>query len=88
MIIFNQKFYNDYLHRNIIKLLFIDNDDNLSINLFRKMITTIQYNQLKKIVQTNILLIDISNKLTWFNISKKLNYLNVFYKNTDIIYYH
>ena len=87
LITYNQKFYNDYLHKNLIKL-FISNNNLLSVKLFQSLITTDQYNKFKKIISINQLLIDISYKLTWNNISKKLNYLNYFYKNNNIVYYH
>ncbi len=86
LIIYNQKFYNDYLHKSIIKL-FVSNNDNLSINLFKSMINPQSFNKFKHIIFTNLLLIDIIEKLNWNNISKKLNYIDFFYKNTDIIYY-
>ena len=87
LITYNQKFYNDYLHKNIIKL-FISNNNLLSVKLFQSLITNDQYNKFKNIISINLLLIDISYKLTWNNISKKLNYLNYFYKNNNIVYYH
>jgi hypothetical protein len=90
-ITFNQKFYNDYLYRNIIKIIFLDNNinikNNLSINLFKKLINIKIYNKFKKIIETNLLLFDISNKLKWDNLPNKLSYLNIFYKNTELIYY-
>lgn len=98
-ITYNQKFYFDYLHRNIIKILLSDfiitnkniikptNYSKLSIKLLREIISSDAYKKLKNIFHTNILLIDIGNKLTWNNLPKKLNYLNIFYKNNEIVYY-
>ena len=86
IITYNQKFYNDYLHRNIIKLFFI-NSDRLSINYFKDTIDPLNFNKFKNIVFTNMLLVDIASKLSWNNISKKLNYLEFFYQNNSIIYY-
>ena len=85
-ITYNQKFYSDYLHRNIIKIL-LSNNNHLSNNLIRNLISTSNMNKFKNIISTNILLADISNKLTWANLPKKLNYLNLFYKNHDIVHY-
>ena len=85
-ITYNQKFYNDYLHRNIIKIIFT-NSNYLSINLFKNLLTVNIFDRFKNIVFTNMLLIDISNKLSWTNLPKKLNYLNFFYKNNDIVHY-
>jgi hypothetical protein len=85
-ITYNQKFYNDYLHRNIIKLFFIKTD-RLSINYFHDTIEPFNFNKFKNIVFTNMLLVDIASKLSWNNITKKLNYLNYFYQNNSIIYY-
>ena len=88
-ITFNQKFYNDYLHRNIIKIIFLDYDikNNLSIKLFKNLININIYNKFKNIIETNLLLLDISNKLNWNNLPNKLSYLNLFYKNNELIYY-
>lgn len=88
-ITFNQKFYSDYLHKNIIKILLSDNgtQTNLSVNLFKNLLKPSSFDKLKTIIQTNMLLIDITNKLSWTSLPKKLNYLNLFYKNYSIIYY-
>jgi hypothetical protein len=85
-ITYNQKFYNDYLYRNIIKI-FLSDSDKLCIKLFKSLIKPLSFDKFKNIVLTNILLIDITNKLSWHNLSRKLNYLNIFYKNEDIIHY-
>jgi hypothetical protein len=85
-ITYNQKYYSDYLHRNIIKLFFTDST-RLSINLFKSLMKPTLFDKFKNIVTTNILLIDIGSKLNWSNIPKKLNYLNFFYKNSEIVHY-
>lgn len=90
-ITYNQKFYSDYLHRNIIKLFFLNDieigNSSLSINLFRNLVKPMAFDKFKNIIQTNLLLIDISNKLSWTNLPKKLNYLSIFYKNNDLVFY-
>jgi hypothetical protein len=91
-ITFNQKFYNDYLHRNIIKIIFLNHNNiniknNLSIKLFKNLININIYNKFKNIIETNLILLDISNKLKWNNLPNKLSYLNLFYKNNDLIHY-
>ena len=85
-ITYNQKFYSDYLHRNIIKII-LSNNNQLTINLLKNLLNTTNMNKFKNIISTNILLTDICNKLNWNNLPKKLNYLNYFYKNHDIVHY-
>jgi hypothetical protein len=85
-ITYNQKFYSDYLHRNIIKILLSDNN-HLSTNLVKNLLNSTNIIKFKNIISTNILLADICNKLNWNNLPKKLNYLNLFYKNHDIVHY-
>lgn len=85
-ITYNQKFYNDYLHRNITKI-FLSNSNKMSVNLFKSLVKPVNYDKFKNIFSTNILLIDISNKLLWSNLPKKLNYLNFFYKNNNIVFF-
>ena len=85
-ITYNQKFYYDYLYKHIIKIFFTDSN-KLSINLFKKLVSLNNFNKFKKIITTNLLLIDVSNKLSWNTLSHNLHYLNLFYKNSDIIYY-
>lgn len=85
-ITYNQKFYSDYLHRNIIKIL-LSNNNQLTVNLLKNLIKQSNMDKFKNIISTNMLLIDISNKLNWNNLPKKLNYLNFFYKNDDIVHY-
>jgi hypothetical protein len=85
-ITYNQKFYTDYLHKNIIKLFFA-NTSSLTINLFKGLLKHSDFDKFKNIVSINMLLIDIGAKLTWNTLPKKLTYLNVFYKNNNIVYY-
>lgn len=85
-ITYNQKFYNDYLYRNIIKK-FLSDSNKLCIKLFRSLMKPLSLEKFKNIVLTNILLIDITHKLSWKNLSRKLNYLSIFYKNENIIHY-
>lgn len=85
-ITYNYKIYNDYLHRNIIKLYF-NNSNKLSINYFRSQITLEIQNKLNNIIITNNLLIDISYKLSWINIIKKIYYINIFFKNNNLLFY-
>ena len=86
LVIFNQKFYNDSLHKHIIKLLLSDTNC-LTARLFKEMIPTAVYNRFREIIKNNILLIDISNKLSWKTLPKKLYYIKFFYNNSDIIFY-
>ena len=71
-IIYNKKLYNDYLHRNIIKLFFY-NTNKLSIIFFKNTISNENYNKFKNIITTNMLLYDLSYKLSWSTLSKKLS---------------
>ena len=41
-ITYNQKFYNDYLHRNILKLFFTDSS-RLSINLVKNLLKQVSF---------------------------------------------
>ena len=88
-ITYNQKIYSDYLHKNIIKILLSNNSlqTNLSASLFKNLLKPSSFDKLKTIVQMNMLLIDIGNKLSWNSLPKKLNYLNIFYKNNTIVHY-
>jgi len=86
LITYNYKFYNDYLHKTIIKLFFIDTN-KLSVNYFKAITKSIIFNNFQTILSTNLILIDIGNKITWLNLPKKLNYLKFYYNNPTIIYY-
>jgi len=87
LITHNQIFFNDILYRNILKLFLIDNN-KMSINLFKKMIPIYIFNNFKNIIINNLLLIDLSYKLSWMNLLKKLNYLNIFINNNNILQYN
>jgi hypothetical protein len=84
-VIINQKFFNDILHRNIIKLFLIDNN-KLSINLFKSIIPLHIFTNFKRVIMNNLLLIDLSYKLSWNNLIKRLYYLKLFL-NYNIIHY-
>ena len=86
LIIYNQKFYTDSLHKNIIKLL-VGDIKCLTNTLFKEMISLQTFNRFKEIIKNNILLIDISNKLSWNTLPKKLFYIKFYYSNSDIIFY-
>ena len=82
----NQKFYNDYLHRVIIRLIF-NNNKILSGSFISTTLTNIQLEKIKNIFQNSILCIDVVNRLNWFNLPKRLNYLDILYSNRDIIFF-
>jgi hypothetical protein len=84
-VIMNHKFFNDILHRNIIKLFLTDNN-KISITLFKSLIPEYIFNNFKNIITNNLLLIDLSYKLSWNNISKRLYYLKLFFNN-NILHY-
>jgi hypothetical protein len=86
-IMYNQKFYNDYLYKNIIKLFLSSDSNKLSIIYFKELIDDITFNKIKNIIVTNITLINISNKLSWINLYNKFDYLNYFIKNNNYIFY-
>jgi hypothetical protein len=85
-LITNQKFYNDYLHRVVIRTLF-SNNKLLSFNLIKEKLTPIQIDKVINIFKNSILCIDVVNRLTWNNLPKRLNYLNILYENKDIIFF-
>jgi len=85
-ITYNQKCYNDYLNRKMIKL-FLSNSKKKSILLFKQLINTETYEKFKNIFSMNLLLYDLSYKISWITLPTKLNYLEYFYKNNNIIFY-
>jgi len=86
IIIYNQKFYTDFLHKQIIKILLGDYDCLIS-KLIKEMIPVENYKKFKDIIINNMLIMDISNKICWNTISSKLYYLKFYYNNFDIIFY-
>jgi hypothetical protein len=85
---FNQKFFNDYLHRCVLKnILFSDkNSKSHLINLlFLSKINPIQKEKIINILKNTLLCIDVANRLTWNNLPKKLGYLEIFYNNKDLL---
>ena len=81
---FNQKFFNDYLHRFVLKNIIFDNKSNIS-NLFNSKLTDGQKDKINSILKNTLLCIDVANRLNWTNLPKKLSYLEIFYSNKDII---
>jgi hypothetical protein len=85
-LISNQKFYNDYLHRTIIKIIF-NNTKLLSSSYILQKMTTVQLNKVISIIKNSLLLIDVVNRLTWTNLPKRLHYVSLIYDNKDIIFF-
>ena len=81
----NQKFYNDYLHRMIIRTLFNKNK-LLSTSFISYKFSNLQLEKVKHIFQNSILCIDVVNRLNWTNLPKRLNYLEILYSNKEIIF--
>ena len=82
---FNQKYFNDYLHRIILKLIIYDTKLKTSI-LFNSKLSEIQKDKINSILKNTLLCIDVANRLNWNNLPKKLSYLEVFYSNKDLIF--
>jgi hypothetical protein len=85
---FNQKFFNDYLHRCVLKnILFSDKNlkNNLINLLFLSKINSNQKEKIISILKNTLLCIDVANRLTWNNLPKKLGYLEIFYNNKDLL---
>jgi hypothetical protein len=82
----NQKFYNDYLHRVIIRILF-SNPNLLSSKYIISTFNSVQIDRVINIFKKSILCIDVVNRLSWSNLPKRLNYLNILYENKDIIFF-
>lgn len=87
---FNQKFFNDYLHRCVLKnILFMERNSNQSeclINtLFLSKIKPIQKEKIISILKNTLLCIDVAYRLSWNNLPKKLGYLEIFYNNKDLV---
>lgn len=79
---FNFKFYQDYIYIYSIKNILQDN--TILTELF---VDKERFNQLIKIYQTNIILIQIIDTMKWSNLYKKLDYLDFVYKNNDLVFF-
>lgn len=84
-LITNQKFYNDYLHRTLIKII-LYNNKLITTNYILSKLTTVQITKIISIIKNTLLCIEISNRLNWINLAKKLHYLTCLYDNKDIIF--
>jgi hypothetical protein len=82
-IIYNPKIYNDYIHFEVIKIIF---ESNVHINNLFKLKEVLYY-KLKNLLKNIILIQQICKRLKWKNISKNLNYLNFLYNNDNIIFF-
>ena len=80
---FNQKFFNDYLHRSILKNIL--SNKTPSSNFFLSKLSNIQQTKITNILQNTLLCIDVGNRLTWKNLPKNLAYLEIFYTNKELI---
>lgn len=84
-LIFTNKFYNDYLHRVIIKnILFLP---SLSNEILNEKFNITQINRIGSIIKNILLCSDVVNRLTWQNLPKRLYYLDILYKNKDLLFY-
>ena len=79
-LISNQKFYNDYLHRSIIKIMLSNSKLLTSVYILDKM-TTIQLNKFISVIKNSYFIIDIINRLNWNNLPKRLSNLSFIYEN-------
>ena len=84
-LITNQKFYTDYLHRSLIKII-LYNNKLLTTTFILNKLSTVQITKIISIIKNTFLCIDISNRLTWNNLPKKLHYLQFLYDNKDILF--
>jgi hypothetical protein len=84
-LITNQKFYTDYLHRTLIKII-LYNNKLLTTTFILNKLSTVQITKIISIIKNTFLCIDISNRLTWNNLPKKLHYLQFLYDNKDILF--
>ena len=84
-LITNQKFYTDYLHRTLIKIILYNNKLLTTTYILAKL-TTVQITRIISIIKNTFLCIDISTRLTWINLAKKLHYLQFLYDNKDILF--
>ena len=84
-LITNQKFYTDYLHRTLIKIILYNNKLLTTTYILAKL-TTVQITRIISIIKNTFLCIDISSRLNWNNLPKKLHYLQFLYDNKDILF--
>ena len=82
---FNQRFFNDYLHRFILKHILF-NKISTSSNYFLSKLNPIEKDKIDNILKNTLLCIDIANRLNWTNLPKKLHYLEFFYLNRELIF--
>lgn len=82
-IIYNPKIYNDYIHFEVIKIIF---ESNYHINNLFKLNEELYY-KLKILLKDIIIIKQICKRLKWKNISKNLNYLNFLYNNDYIMFF-
>jgi hypothetical protein len=80
---YNQKFFNDYLHRSVLKNILFGN--NITKNTFLSKISPNQKDKIVSILKNTLLCIDVANRLTWNNLPKKLGYLEIFYNNKELV---
>ena len=81
----NQKFYTDYLHRTIIKII-LYNHKLLTSAFIALKLSTVQITKIISIIKNTLICVDICNRLTWNNLPKKLHYLTNLYDNKDILF--
>lgn len=84
-IFLNFKTFSDNIQKNFIKIFFYE--ENETIKLLKSIINEDNFINIKKIIGKKILLIDISNKLTWRNLTNRLRYLNILINNYSLIFY-
>ena len=82
---FTQKYFNDYLHRIILKIIIYDTKSK-TCNLFNSKLNQIQKEKIDSILKNTLLCINVANRLNWNNLPKKLSYLEIFYTNKDLIF--
>lgn len=81
-IIYNFKFYQDYIYIYVIKNIFQNNSIISSLFNYNNL-----YKQLLKSYSKNIIIHQLIQELNWNNISTNLNFLLYIYKNNNLIYY-
>lgn len=85
-LIFNNKFYNDYLHRIVLKnILFVSKSQSYII--LKEKLNMNQFTKIVDIIKNTMLCLDVVVRLTWANLPKRLYYLTIMYENKDILFY-